>query len=61
MTIPLIVLAVLGAIIFIERILYLHKGQINVREFISGIKNLLQKGRLVEATTLCEETGWSSR
>ena len=57
MTIPLIVLAVLGAIIFIERILYLHKGQINVREFISGIKNLLQKGRLVEATTLCEETG----
>ncbi len=56
MTIPLAVLALIGSIIFIERTLFLHKGQIDVREFISGIKNLLKKGRLVEATAVCEET-----
>ena len=57
MTLPLVVLSLIGAIIFIERTLFLHKGQIDVREFISGIKNLLKKGRLVEATAVCEETG----
>ena len=54
MTLPLVVLSLIGAIIFIERTLFLHKGQIDVREFISGIKNLLKKGRLVEATAVCE-------
>ena len=57
MTLPLVVLSFIGAIIFIERTLFLHKGQIDVREFISGIKNLLKRGRLVEATAVCEETG----
>jgi biopolymer transport protein ExbB len=42
--------------IFIERALFLHRGQIRSTEFLGGIKNLLQKGRLMEALTLCEET-----
>jgi biopolymer transport protein ExbB len=42
--------------IFIERALFLHRGQIRSTEFLNGIKNLLQKGRLMEALTLCEET-----
>ncbi len=42
--------------IFIERALYLHRGQIRSTEFLNGIKNLLQKDRLMEALTLCEET-----
>ena len=49
MMFPLLALAFIGFIIFLERTLFLHKGQINVQEFISGIKNLLKKGRLVEA------------
>lgn len=52
-------LAVLGVVllgIFAERALYLHRGQIRSMEFLNGIKNLLQKGRLMEALTLCEET-----
>ena len=52
-------LAVLGlavVVIFVERLLYLHRGQIRSGEFVSGIKNLLAKGRLMEALTLCEET-----
>ena len=60
MMFPLLALAFIGFIIFLERTLFLHKGQINVQEFISGIKNLLSKGRLVEAVALCEEMGGSA-
>lgn len=60
MMFPLLALAFIGFVIFLERTLFLHKGQINVQEFISGIKNLLKKGRLVEAVALCEEMGGSA-
>ena len=60
MAFPLVVLAFIGFIIFLERTLFLHKSQINVQEFISGIKNLLKKGRLLEAVALCEEMGGSA-
>lgn len=53
---PLILLSILTLFIFIERTLYLHKGNINCHNFITGIKNLLRKRRLVEALTVCEET-----
>lgn len=52
----LLVLGLVAAVIFIERALFLHRGQIRSTEFLSGIKNLLQKSRLMEALTLCEET-----
>lgn len=57
---PLGLLAFIGLVVFIERSLFLHKSQINVKEFIAGIKNLLGKGRLVEALAICEETRASS-
>lgn len=60
MMFPLLALGFIGFIVFLERTLFLHKGQINVREFISGIKNLLKKGRLVEAVALCEEMSGSA-
>ena len=44
------------AVLFIERALYLHRGQIRSTAFVSGIKNILAKRRLVEALTVCEET-----
>ena len=40
----------------IERVLYLHRGQIKSAEFLDGIKNILGKRRIVEALTVCEET-----
>lgn len=52
----LVVLGFVALVIFIERALFLHRGQIRSTEFLNGIKNLLQKGRLMEALTLCEET-----
>lgn len=49
-------LSLLGVIVFIERTLFLHQGKVRTSEFLSGIKNLLRKGRLLEALTQCEET-----
>jgi biopolymer transport protein ExbB len=49
-------LGLLAAVIFVERVLYLHRGQIRSTAFLDGIRNILAKGRLVEALTVCEET-----
>jgi biopolymer transport protein ExbB len=52
----LLALGLLGVTLFLERLLYLHRGQIRAKAFLDGIKNALAKRRLVEALTLCEET-----
>ncbi|MGH7943869.1 MAG: MotA/TolQ/ExbB proton channel family protein [Opitutaceae bacterium] len=52
----LVALALVGLVLFIERTLFLHRGQIpSSKAFLQGIKNALAKRRLVEALTLCEE------
>jgi biopolymer transport protein ExbB len=43
-------------VFFLERALFLHKGQIRTAEFVEGIKNLARKRRMLEALTVCEET-----
>ncbi len=53
---PLLFVSLLGFVLFIERALFLHKGQVGTEDFLSGIKNLVSKKRLVEALTLCEDT-----
>lgn len=52
----LLALGLLGLVLFIERTLFLHRGQIRSTAFIGGIKNILAKRRIVEALTVCEET-----
>jgi biopolymer transport protein ExbB len=52
----LLAMSLAGTLIFIERLLYLHRGQIRSTAFVSGIKNILAKRRLMEALTVCEET-----
>ena len=56
MMIPLALLALAGILIFVERFLYLHKGQIRAVEFVAGIKTALKKRRLLEAVTICDES-----
>jgi biopolymer transport protein ExbB len=51
-----VVLGFVGLMLFVERVLYLHRGQIRAKAFIDGIKNILAKRRLIEALTVCEET-----
>ena len=52
----LVLLGFAALVIFVERALFLHRGQIRSTEFLNGIKNLLEKNRLMEALTLGEET-----
>ncbi|MDB6167331.1 MAG: MotA/TolQ/ExbB proton channel [Verrucomicrobia bacterium] len=52
----LLALGLLTLMLFIERALFLHRGQIRSTAFIGGIKNILAKRRIVEALTVCEET-----
>lgn len=52
----LLALGLLTLMLFVERALYLHRGQIRSTEFVNGIKNILSKRRIVEALTVCEET-----
>ncbi|MCC6415570.1 MAG: MotA/TolQ/ExbB proton channel family protein [Opitutaceae bacterium] len=52
----LLALGFLCLLLFLERVLYLHRGQIKAAEFIDGIKNILAKRRIVEALTVCQET-----
>ncbi len=49
-------LGMILVVVFVERALYLHRGQIRSTAFLNGIKNILAKRRLVEALTVCEET-----
>jgi biopolymer transport protein ExbB len=52
----LLLLGIITLMLFLERVLFLHRGQIRSTEFIGGIKNILSKRRIVEALTVCEET-----
>lgn len=52
----LLVAGFICIVLVIERMLFLHRGQIKSSEFINGIKNILAKRRIVEALTVCEET-----
>jgi biopolymer transport protein ExbB len=53
-------LLLLGSIptlaIFIERVLFYHRSQINTDQFMKGIRNVLQRGSLTEAISICDET-----
>jgi biopolymer transport protein ExbB len=49
-------LGFLALVLFLERVLFLHRGHFAAKPFLEGIKNSLAKRRLVEALTLCEET-----
>ncbi len=46
----------IGAVaVFIERLVFLHKARIHYGDFLSGIFNILEKGKVREAIALCDE------
>ena len=51
----LLAVSLFGFIVFVERTLYLHRGQIRTSQFLEGIRNLIKRGRRLEALTLCED------
>jgi biopolymer transport protein ExbB len=48
--------SVVAAVIVLERILYYHRAQIDVPEFLRGLFNVLGRNNVVEAVSICEET-----
>lgn len=45
-----------GIAVFIERLLYYHRAQINSTEFLTGVRNVLKRDNVVEALSICEAT-----
>ena len=52
----ILICSVIALFVIVERLLHLHRAQINVSEFLHGLKNVLGRNNVVEAITICEET-----
>lgn len=50
------VVAVVALAVFMERALHLHRAQINVVEFLNGIRNVLRRANVMEAVAICDAT-----
>ena len=42
--------------VFVERVLYYHRAQINSMEFLNGVRNVLRRDNVVEALSICDAT-----
>jgi biopolymer transport protein ExbB len=42
--------------VFIERLIHLHRAQINSTEFLNGVRNVLKRDNVVEAISICDAT-----
>lgn len=47
---------VFAALLFIERLLYLHRARIKSEDFVTGICNNLGRGNVDEALAICDDT-----
>ena len=48
--------ALMGAVVFLERLFHLHRAQIKNEDFLKGVYNVMQRGNVAEAVSICEET-----
>src|SRR5579859_1576537 len=48
--------AAVAIVVFIERVLYCHRSQINSAEFLNGVRNVLKRDNVVEAISICDAT-----
>lgn len=48
--------AVIALYVFLEKVFQFHRDEINVRELLRGLFNVLRRNGLVEALTLCDHT-----
>jgi biopolymer transport protein ExbB len=52
----LLVLSGVAIAVFIERLLYCHRSQINSSEFLNGVRTVLKRDNVVEALSICDAT-----
>ncbi|HBC87207.1 MAG TPA: biopolymer transporter ExbB [Lentisphaeria bacterium] len=48
--------SVIATFIFLEKLFYLHRVQVNVGDLVRGLINVLKRGNIVEAVSLCDDT-----
>ncbi len=48
--------AVIGMFIFFKKTFQFHREEVNVKEFMQGLENVLKRNGFVEAITLCDNT-----
>ncbi len=49
--------SIISATIFIERLMQLHKSEIDTNQFIIAMRKTIKEGNIVEAIQICEKTG----
>jgi biopolymer transport protein ExbB len=52
----ILIAAAVAVVTFFERVLYCHRAQINSTEFLNGVRNVLKRGNVVEAISICDAT-----
>ncbi len=52
----LAVTAVVAVMVFLERLFHLHRAQIKSDDFLKGIFNIVRRGNIAEAISICDET-----
>lgn len=51
--------SIVGFTIFIERLVHLHKSEIDTNQFIITIRKVIKEGNFANAVHICEQTGGS--
>jgi biopolymer transport protein ExbB len=49
-------LGLVAVVTFLEKFFHFHRAQISSTDFVNGIRNALQRGNVIEAIALCDET-----
>lgn len=52
----LVLCSILAGVVFLERLLHLHRAQIPYSDFLKGIYTIVGRDNVVEAVSICEET-----
>ena len=52
----LLATGIISSVVFLERMFHLHRAQIKSNDFLKGIYNIVRRGNIVEAVSICEET-----
>ena len=52
----ILICSVVAVFIFLEKLFYLHRVQINVGDLVRGLINVLKRNSIVEAISLCDDT-----
>jgi len=52
----ILITSAVATVVFVERVLHYHRARINSTEFLNGVRNVLKRGNVVEALSICDAT-----